>query len=292
MVGTSVADPVLTAARAILTRLLSRASANAPKIATVGDTVLDGPNGPIATRLYTPFDCLTDPPLVYLHGGGFVCCSIETHDALCRWLSTSARIRIVSVGYGLAPENKFPAQLNDALAACRHVLAESSKAHGRGQILVGGDSAGAYLAALCALRLNAEKPGSVPLQLLLYPLIHLQDDIWSSEILRSLRLVGRIAVAYIRAQTGSVLYPSLLNQDLRASPSTILAVGELLDPVRADVEAYASSLTKAKIPIVDRRYGGLLHGELNLTDVSSRAVNALRDIGQVLRRELDRASLV
>jgi acetyl esterase len=109
-------------------------------------------------RLYTPPGA-SEGLLVYLHGGGWVIGSLETHDPFCRLLSAAARVRIASVDYRLAPEHPFPAAADDALAALRW-------AHGNASaVAIGGDSAGANLAAVTANR----APGRLAAQLLLYP---------------------------------------------------------------------------------------------------------------------------
>jgi acetyl esterase len=157
------------------------------------------------------------------------------------------------------------------------------------RLALGGDSAGAYLAALTSLTLNAERPGSVPLQLLLYPLLHLEDAVWRAEVLRHFRVIGRVAAQSIRREIGDAPFPSLLEAPLDHAPPTLLAGGGPLDPVRADVEAYAARLSGAGRLVFERTWPALVHGGLNLTHLSKGAVGALTEVGTLLGREMNRA---
>src|SRR6185312_5356640 len=123
-------------------------------------------------RLYTPPDAKPPSPvLIYLHGGGWVIGSVETHDPFCRLLCAAAGALILSVEYRLAPEHPYPAALEDTLAAyswaAKHVPAFGGDAR---RLALGGDSAGANLAAVAANRIcvqkEVERPAAV---MLLYP---------------------------------------------------------------------------------------------------------------------------
>lgn len=122
----------------------------------------------LSLRLYAPDDGPL-PVLVYLHGGGFTIGSIATHDVLCRHLSHLAHCAVLSVGYRLAPEHRFPTAFEDAWDAVKWVAAHGfDKGLDPNRIAVGGDSAGGTLAAACALQ--ARDVGvALKLQLLFYP---------------------------------------------------------------------------------------------------------------------------
>jgi acetyl esterase len=126
----------------------------------------------LGARLYRPPGLTVPTPvLVYLHGGGWVIGSFRTHDPFCRLLCQAAGVTIVSVGYRLAPENPYPAALEDTRAAVAWVAAHAAEwGADTGRLILGGDSSGANLAAVVANRLTAEAwAPSLHALLLLYP---------------------------------------------------------------------------------------------------------------------------
>jgi len=278
---------ILAQARRGLRMLLAVPGARAAGLAEVQDLALPGPGGRLPARYYEPSGAVDAPLMVYFHGGGFVCCDVETHDSICSWLAKSSGARVLSVGYRLAPEARFPAQIEDARAACAWALENAQRLGAApGRIALAGDSAGAYLAATMALELNRAAPASVALQLLLYPLIHVQDSLWAEEELRNFRFLGRVAALYIARSLGGEALPSLLDVDLSAAPPTIVAGGGPLDPVRADVKAFVAALKRSGVAVTERKYPVLMHGGLNFTAYSKTAITALQEVGALVRAAL------
>src|ERR1700757_84396 len=117
----------------------------------------------IAVRVYRP--ATGDRPwpvVVFFHGGGFVVCTLETHDPYCRALATEAGVMVVSVDYRLAPEHKFPAGVEDCLAATEWALAHVGELGADGsRVFVAGDSAGGTMAAVAALLLRDKGVGGL-----------------------------------------------------------------------------------------------------------------------------------
>lgn len=285
-VAQNVESAVLAQTRRGLRTLLAVPAARAAGLARVEELELPGPAGALRARYYEAKDALEQPLVVFFHGGGFVCGDIDTHDSVCSWLAQSAQGRVLSVGYRLAPETPFPGQLHDARAACAWAM-ENAVRFGAapGRIAVSGDSAGAYLAATMALEINRVTPGAVALQVLLYPLIHVQDSMWADEELRNFRFIGRVACLYIAKSLGAEALPSLLDVDLSAAPPTIVAGGGPLDPVRSDVKAFVSALREAGVRVLEKKYPPLMHGGLNFTAYSKTATSALREVGELVRAE-------
>jgi acetyl esterase len=275
---------ILAQTRRALRGLLAVPAARASGLARVDELELPGAAGPLRARYYQAADAEASPLVVYFHGGGFICCDIDTHDSICSWLAKSSRGRVLSVGYRLAPETRFPGQIEDARAACAWALQQArGLGAAPGCIAVAGDSAGAYLAATVALELNRAAPGAVALQVLLYPLVHVQDSLWAEEELHNFRFIGRVAALYIARSLGAEQLPSLLDVDLAAAPATILAGGGPLDPVRADAKAFADALARAGVRVVERKYPVLMHGGLNFTAYSKTATKALAEVGALMR---------
>lgn len=136
-------------------------------VASVHD--LTTPDSGVRVRVYEPVDATPGlPPVVYLHGGGWVLCDIEDFDPLCRALAAGAGATVVSVGYRLAPEHPFPAPLDDAWEAVRWAAGSVS---GTGELVLMGDSAGGNLAAVCARRARDAGGPAVVAQVLAYPML-------------------------------------------------------------------------------------------------------------------------
>jgi acetyl esterase len=283
----TVESAILAQTRRGLRTLLAVPAARAAGLAKVEDLAIPGPAGPLAARYYEAANAHAAPLLVYFHGGGFVCCDIDTHDSICSWLAKSSGGRVLSVGYRLAPEAPFPAQLEDTRAACAWAFQNAQRfGAAPDRIALAGDSAGAYLATTMALELNRAMPGAVALQVLLYPLVHVRDSLWADEELRNFRFLGRVACLYIARSLGAEALPSLLDVDLSAAPPTIVAGGGPMDPVRADVKAFVEALRKAGVRVTEKKYPILMHGGLNFTAYSKTAVSALQEVGELVRAEL------
>jgi len=129
--------------------------APAADIASVRERTIDAAGGPLRIRIYTPHGTGPFPLLVFFHGSGFVLCSLDTHDGMCRNLCAGSACVVASVDYRLAPEHKFPAGPEDCLHATRwagmHAVELGAD---RTRIAVAGDSAGGNMAAVTAIRVR------------------------------------------------------------------------------------------------------------------------------------------
>jgi acetyl esterase len=142
-----------------------------PQMAERRDLTIPGRRGPIVARLYVPRDAA--PPaagLLYLHGGGFVIGSPDTHDRLTRELAEGSGARVLSLHYALAPEFPYPAALDDCVDTARWLAAHAADlGMDPTRLAIGGDSAGANLSAATILRLRDEHaPVAFRAALLLY----------------------------------------------------------------------------------------------------------------------------
>lgn len=156
-----------------------------PAVAMVADVSCPGPAGPVRLRQYRgrgTADGAVLPCLLYLHGGGWVIGDLDSHDQICRSLANHLGATVIAVDYRLAPEARFPAAVEDAVAALRFVAADAARlAIEPARIAVGGDSTGGNLAAVLALM---GRDGSVPapcFQMLLYPATDMAGNTPSSQ---------------------------------------------------------------------------------------------------------------
>jgi acetyl esterase len=147
-----------------------------PELEQVQPLTIPSPAGPIPARIYTPSklrkaDGLA-PCLVFFHGGGWVIGDLDSHDVVRRKLADEGELIVVSVDYRLAPEHKFPAAVDDAIAATKWI-AEHAKQHGidASRLMVGGDSAGGNLAAVVAIAARDGNGPAIAGQVLIYPAI-------------------------------------------------------------------------------------------------------------------------
>jgi acetyl esterase/lipase len=278
--------------------LRAEAALFAPRVplpmAQVEEVTVSGASGPLRARLYVPSGVPESSALlVYFHGGGFVCGDLETHDAPCRFLARHARLRVLSVDYRLAPEHRFPAPVEDGLAALRFAFSEAERlgANPR-RIAVGGDSAGGNLAAVVAQVARGEGPAPA-LQLLIYPVTD-----WSRQA-RSYHLFGDgfflteaqmtwYRAHYLGGDAQAARDPRaspLLADDLGGmAPAHVVVAG--FDPLRDEGIAYARRLEDAGVEVTLHPFWGLVHGFVNATAASRSSAHALGEVAQALRERL------
>ena len=254
-------------------------------VASTEDRTLPGPRGAIRIRIYRPEGASGPRPVtVFFHGSGFVICSIESHDAMCRQLCRRSQTVVVSVGYGLAPENKFPAGPDDALAATRWVGANAASFGGdASRIALAGDSAGGTMAAVTALRIRDEGGPKIAAQLLLYPVTDHPSTGHASYAERASGYgLTRDAMHWFwshylpDAEAGAHPHASPLRaQSLHGLPPAYIVTGGY-DPLRDEGEAYAKRLEQAGVAVRSIRYDAMNHGFLfwvGLIDESTRAMD-------------------
>ena len=224
---------------------------DAPPVAEVRE--LRSESG-LALRLYRPRPLpllVSLPLLVYLHGGGWTIGDLDTHDVVCRQLANQSGCAVLSVDYRLGPEHRFPAAVDDALAAVRQARREAS-AWGidAARIAVGGDSAGGNIAAVAALALRDAGEG-VAFQLLIYPATDMRAVAPSHRSNGQGYLLTADSIAWYRGHymTGEASWSDwraspLLAPDLtRLPPALVLTAG--FDPLRDEGLQYADALSAA-----------------------------------------------
>jgi acetyl esterase len=263
------------------------------EVAEVRDLVAAGPAGPIALRLYRGKGgdaTQALPALVFFHGGGWVIGDLESHDQVCRALANAARLAVVAVDYRLAPEHKFPAAVEDAVAATSWI-AEHAPGLGldRGRLAVGGDSAGGNLAAVVALTARDAGGPRLCAQLLIYPGTDMAMDRPSHQR-RAQQLP--LTQAAMRWFVGHYLTDARDKADWRASPlraahfeglPPALVITAACDPLCDEGDAYAEALKKAGVRVTHQRFAGQIHGFLSMGRLIGDAQRAIALCMRTLR---------
>jgi acetyl esterase/lipase len=253
--------------RRSLAELMQLAGSPEP-VARAEDRTIAGAAGALTIRIYTPGALRSEPSagLVYLHGGGLVAGSLDSHDAVARALANRGACRVVSVAYRLAPEHPFPAAIEDATAAVRYLSTHARDfAIDPQRLGVAGDSAGAALAAVVCQTVAAAGAPRLALQLLLCPIMdHAGQSASRGEFADGYLLDSGMLEQDLRWY----LPPGVPPDDPRVSP---LRAGDLsgvapaaihtaeFDPVRDDGLSYAQSLQRAGVPATYRCHSGMIH---------------------------------
>jgi acetyl esterase len=256
------------------------------------DLEVPGAEGPLQARLYVPPSApVSSALLVYFHGGGFVLGSVASIDPLCRLLAAQSGVRVLSVDYRLAPEHPYPAALEDAIAAFRWARKQAEDLGARPELVaVGGDSAGANLALVVAHeQILDEMPAFV---LAMYPVTDAERHGGSREMFGT-----GFGLTYDYLQELERLYlpdgvPTddtrgaiLRATDLSDMPPVYIATAGF-DPLRDDGEELVDRLRADGVPLVARRFQGLVHGYASFTAISAAARDATLDAASALRAAL------
>ena len=264
-------------------------------VARVEAVGIPGPAGTVRARLYVPnVDAEPSPPLlVYFHGGGWVIGDLETHDDPCRFLAAHSGAQVLAVDYRLAPEHPFPAAVEDAVAAYAWAIANAGRfATAATRVAVGGDSAGANLAAVVCRLARDEGMPPPAMQLLIYPVTDCSQELPSRRLFREGFLLTRRDMDWFEDR---YLPPGCDRSDPRVS---ILQAGDLaglppayiatagFDPLRDEGEAYARRMREAGVPVALRRHPGLVHTFANLTAICPSARGAMLEAAGALRMGL------
>ncbi len=265
-----------------------------PGIATVANHEMPGPGGPIALRVYTPLGDGRFPLMLFFHGSGFVVCSLDTHDSMCRNLCAGTGCVVVSVDYRLAPEAKFPAAPDDCLAATRWAVANAADLGADpDRVFVAGDSAGGNLAAVTALRIRDEGGPSLLGQLLIYPVTDYYQP-GAPSMLQNAEGYGLTRAGMIwfwdhylssPADADSPHACPLRAADLSRLPPALVVTAEY-DPLRDEGEFYADRLRQAGVPTEMKRWQGMNHGFFFWPGVVDRAGAAMDEACDWVRARL------
>jgi acetyl esterase/lipase len=265
------------------------------EVERVVDTTAPGPAGDIPVRVYVPAGAPEGPRpvLVYYHGGGWVIGNVDTHDAPCRTLANRSGAVVVSVDYRLAPEHRFPAAVDDAYAAAAWAAEKAGDYGGDGaRLAVGGDSAGANLAAVVCQLAKARGGPPIAFQLLVYPATDRHDD---SPSMRDNALGPLLSRAWMEWFYGHYLTGPDDGLDPRVSPGRAedltglppaLVITAEFDPLRDQGAAYARRLRESDVEAEHVDFPGMIHGFFQMGAVLDGGRQAVERAAAALRAAL------
>jgi len=260
-------------------------------IGRIENISMPGPGGDIPLRVYTPVGAGSDalPALIFFHGGGFVIGDLESHDGLCRILANESGARVIAVDYRRAPEHKYPAALDDALAALNWIAANAAKLGvDAKRLAVGGESAGGALSAVLA-QIAKEKGPRLAMQMLLFPVTQIGKETASLHDFAEGYFLERATLSWFYdcylpkgADTSDPRISPLRAKDLSGvAPAYVMLGG--YDPLHDEGLLYAEKLRAAGVPVTIADYPGMVHVFIYLQSFLPQARQALNDAAHALK---------
>jgi acetyl esterase len=265
-----------------------------PELKSVHPLAIPSPAGSIAARIYTPIKLRQAgglaPCLVFFHGGGWVIGDLDSHDVVCRKLADEGQLIVISVDYRLAPEHKFPAAVDDAIAATKWVAA-NAKQFGvdASRLMVGGDSAGGNLAAVVAISARDGNGPAIAGQVLIYPatdfaMTHPSHSEPETSILLTHSVIKWFSDHYLNGSADVHDWrasPARAGTLIGLPPAYVLTAGG--DPLRDEGDEYARRLKEAGVPVAYRHFPGQFHGFFTMGKLLQQANVAASEIAVWLK---------
>lgn len=250
----------------------------------------------IPVRIYTPDEGNNFPLIIYSHGGGFVSGSIDEYENICRKLSKNSKAIIVSVNYRLAPENPFPAGVNDVYNVLQWVYKNAKSINGDSSLIcVAGDSAGGNISAVVSQMARDKDGPNITCQVLIYPstnIYQLNTNSWQyfgmDYNLTKENSERFISMYTPRLEDRKSDYTSpLLSENLKKLPDTLIITAEF-DPLRDEGEAYGNKLRKAGVNVISSRYKGVTHGFVSMGKITKKSDQSINEISTYLLKQFSK----
>jgi acetyl esterase len=276
------------------TEFAAMVKAYGAKDAPIGKVENVTTSGGIALRLYTPVAAGGEalPALVFFHGGAFRNGNFETYETTCRFLAGEAGCRVVAVDYRRAPEHPFPAAVEDAIAAVAWVEANAATLGiDPNRIAVGGDSAGANLAAVVTHHAAAGEP-HITLQMLLFPVTEFGSATASMTAYGEGFNLDRDGLEYCyglyvpKEQWRDPRVSPLLAEKFDGLPPAFVMLAEC-DPLHDEGLAYAEKLRAAGVAVELIDWPGAIHDFVLYQAVLPQAREALVVAAQAVKKAFE-----
>jgi acetyl esterase len=265
-----------------------------PALKSVAPLAIPSPSGSIPARIYTPLKLRNAgglaPCLVFFHGGGWVIGDLDTHDVVCRKLADEGELIVISVDYRLAPEHKFPAAVDDAIAATTWIAGHAQDLGiDASRLVVGGDSAGGNLAAVVAISARDGDGPAISGQMLVYPatdfaMTHASHSEPETSILLTHSVIRWFRDHYLNGISDIGDWrasPARAKTFAGLPPAYVLTAGA--DPLRDEGDEYARRLKEAGVAVTWRTFPGQFHGFFTMGKLLQQANVAAGEIGAWLK---------
>ena len=279
--------------RTVFLELVQNLQGDMIEIHHTEDLEISSEEGVIPIRTYRPRESAENgfPVVVFYHGGGWVIGDLETHDNMCRYVANQADVLVIAVDYRLAPEHRFPAGIDDCIAATEWVYKNAASIGGdSAKLAVMGDSAGGNMAAVVAQQLREK----IAFQALIYPATDFTGQHYESR-----EQFGNgeyfLSSEDMRWFGGLLFGDDDRGADVKASPivaadlsglAPALTVTAGYDPLLDEGKAYADALRDAGVSSEYKCYDGTIHGFVAFPGVLAAGVEGLRFITERLKSAL------
>jgi acetyl esterase len=231
---------------------------------------------------------------MFFHGGGWVICSLDTHDNLARAISRDADAVVVSVDYRMAPEHRYPTAAHDCFAATKWVAENAASLNAdASRLAVCGDSAGGNLSAVISQRARDEGGPTISYAALIYPAVDMTrkggslDENASGYFLETDGMHWFMNHYITEPERSETMASPMLHADLSGLPDCFITTCEY-DPLRDEGEAYGDALRANGVHAENKRYEGLIHGAATMTGVLDGGRRMVADVSAHLRKALHR----
>lgn len=260
-------------------------------VAKVEDCVVEGTNGPITVRLFSPKAEGPLPIIVFLHRGGWVYGSLDESEGICRKLANKTGAIVAAVEYSLSPESKYPVPLQDCYDATKWLSENAASLSGdSSKVILCGESAGGNLAAAVALMANDKKEFSVAGQLLIYPVLTSKlnkkhyDDSPDKALLsyENMQFFWDMYLNPTADKTDPYISP-LDSQNFNDLPQCMMVTAEH-DALKHEGKSYQEALQASGVPVEAKCYRGVIHGFLDLPLADKIKEEAFDDIAGWVKR--------
>lgn len=242
-----------------------------PAISFTEDRLLSQNTHSIPVRVYSPDKQQPLPVLIYFHGGGHMCGSVELYDPMCRKIANTSQCVVISVDYRLAPEHPYPEGLNDCIAILKHYQELLTGISYSDALYIAGDSAGGAICTSIVMQNTQNHIAKIDGQLLIYPSV---DYTMSSDsvktngtgfLLESDKVAWYFDNYFQHNEDKQALSP--LNAPMSKDMPRSLVITAGCDPLRDEGLAYAGALTAAGVSVTHYSFDHMVHAFINIEDL-------------------------